>query len=206
MEQNKNMLNDKIFRFIYIIAMRDAIVQLAYNGEKKWLMENNMLNSLKAEVETFVNNTLNGKFKSQKEYDEEFLDITIRVCDVINKKANNNKFTFGNAQKFLNIMLKYFYISSYNNDKVKKYFRFCHCPMDQQLLKNVWYNRANLKSNNMLGKRDYFLKSWGNEEFVIDDNGKITYPERYLLFQKAVREIAMNTRNINPLEYDYYGW
>lgn len=28
-------LDDKIFRFIYIEAVRDAVIQLSYKGEKK---------------------------------------------------------------------------------------------------------------------------------------------------------------------------
>lgn len=204
MEQKKMCLDDKIFRFIYIGAMRDAILQLAYKGEKKWLMEANILNVLRDEIKPFIDKILNGEYLSQDEYDKDFLRITINICEYINDnhKANNN-FTFGNAQKFLNIMIKYFYITSYKIDNLKENFRFCHCPMDQQLLVNIWSNRKQLDFVKQLGKRESFLKSWGNEEFAINDDGEKTYPERYILFQHAVRCIA---KDMSPLEYDYHIW
>lgn len=205
MDFNKRELDDKIFRFICIVAMRDAVVQLSYVGEKKWLTENEMIKVLKRIVEPFVDDVLSNRFKSQKIYDNEFLRTTIKVCDIINAKANNNNFTFGNAQKYINIILKYLYIKSYKNDRVKDSFRFCHCPMDQQLLKNVWDNRGKINDYIRLGKRDFFLGSWGNEDYNVDANGNKTYPIRYLLFQQAVRELVANL-NIFSLEYDYLIW
>lgn len=81
----------------------------------------------------------------------------------------------------------------------------CHCPIDQQSLENIWSNREELDSNKKLGNREYFLQSWGKENFK-EENGKKKYPVRYKLFQEAVRSLA-DKENINPLEYDYcYVW
>lgn len=196
-------LDDRIFRFIYVGAMRDAVIQLAYEGPKKWLMESEVLEALQGEIKPLIDKVLRNEYATQNEYDEDFLHTTINICEYVNDKAKNNNFTFGNAQKLVNIMLKYFYIISYKNDVLKGSFRFCHCPMDQQLLESVWNNRRNIDCVKTLGKRDYFLKSWGHEDFEMDENGKKTYPKRYILFQQAVRCIA---KNINSLEYDYYIW
>lgn len=198
-------IDDKVFRFIYVEAMKDAVVQLAYKGEKKWLMESDILTPLKGEIEPLINKVLNNEYLSQDKYDEDFLNTTITICKYINDAASNNEFTFGNAQKLINIMLKYFYISSYKDDISRTKFRFCHCPMDQQLLKNIWSNRKEIDSDITLGSYEYFLKSWGNEDFEKDKNGKIMLPKRYELFQLAVRCLA-EKKDINPLEYDYYVW
>ena len=72
--------------------------------------------------------------------------------------------------------------------------------MDSQLLKKVWDERTKLKV--ALGTRDEFLKSWGNEDFIIE-NGKKYFPERYKVFQEAVRELSEDK---SPLEFDYYEW
>ena len=52
---------------------------------------------------------------------------------VINKKIETNgrsgQFTFGNAQKLINIVCKYFYIISYKDSSVREKFKYCHCPM-----------------------------------------------------------------------------
>lgn len=205
MEDNKINLDDKIFRFIFIEAMRDAVIQLSYKGNKKWLMESDVLNVLKIEIEPLINKVLNNKYTSQDNYDEDFLCTTINICKHINNMAQNDNFTFGNAQKLINIMLKYFYITSYKNDISKDFFRFCHCPMDQQLLENIWSKRKNLNINKTLGNRNYFLKSWGNEDFEEDENGRQIYPKRYTLFQLSVRYFA-NKEKKNSLEYDYYAW
>lgn len=171
MDQAKIILDDYIFRFIFIQAMRDSVIQLAYNGEKKWLMESDVLNSLKDEIEILIEKVLNNEYLSQEKYDKDFLYATISICKCINNKAKNGKFTFGNAQKLINIMLKYFYITSYKNDVLKVKFRFCHCPMDQELLRAIWDKCAGPDRCKMLGKYNYFLKSWGNEDFEKDENG-----------------------------------
>lgn len=203
MEYEKLTLDNKIFRFIYVGAMRDAVVQLAYKGKKKWLLGSDVQNVLKNKIEPLINNVLNDTYSSQQNYDEDFLNTAISICEYINNIAKNNEFTFGNAQKFINIMLKYFYITSYKDDVAKEKFRFCHCPMDHQLLINLWNNRNNLEKEILLGKRDFFLKSWSNEDFEINEDGKKKYPRRYILFQQAVRNIA---KDMNPLEYDYTVW
>ena len=115
------------------------------------------------EIIPLVNNVLLNSYKSQEAYDKAFLDTTINVCNIINEDKKNH-FKFGNAQKLVNMILKYFYISTYNNDNMRKGFQYCHCPMDQQLLEKVWKNRNNLTH---LGTRSTFLKSWGKEEFSV---------------------------------------
>lgn len=205
MECRKKNLDDKIFRFIYIEAMRDAVLQLSFKGDKKWLTESDELfDSLMGEIELLIDKVISGEFISKDEYNEWFLSTAINICKCINKKTINNEFTFGNAQKLINIMLKYFYILSYKNDSLKERFKFCHCPMDRQLLMKVWSKRAEL-DDIMLGKYEDFLKSWGNEDFEKDENDKKIYPRRYLLFQQAVCHLS-EKKNMSPLEYDYYEW
>ncbi len=201
----KDDINDEIFTFIYTVAMRDAVIQLAYKGEKKPLMKSEILNLLKGEVECLIDKVLNDKYRSQSTYDEDFLCATINMSKYINDRKGNEEFTFGNAQKFLNIFFKYLYIISYKNSGIKKNFRFCHCPMDQQLLKSIWDSRADIDGDIKLRKRNYFLKSWGKENFEIDENGSKTFPKRYILFQQAVRCLASKD-GITPLEYDYRTW
>lgn len=204
----KDKLNDEIFRFICTAAMRDAVIQLAYKGKKKPLMASEVLDSIKDKIEFLIDNVLNDTYTSQENYDRDFLDTTINISEFINKKVGNEEFTFGNAQKLLNIILKYLYIISYKNDGLQKNFRFCHCPMDQRLLEDVWKKRAEscIKEDQIdLRNRNYFLKSWGNENFEGDGNPGNAFPERYMLFQKAVRCLA-SKEGRNPLEYDYHIW
>lgn len=198
-------LDDKIFEFIFIEAIKDATMQLSYKGNKRCLMQSDLIDSLKGDIEHLIDKVFKNGYSSQEEYDEDFLLTTISICRIVSSKTKNDNFTFGNAQKLINIMMKYFYITTYNDNVSKETFKYCHCPMDQKLLKNIWDKCKNLNRNKLLGKSDYFLKSWGNENFEFDATGKEIYPKRYNLFQQAVRCFAEKD-GINPIEYDYCVW
>lgn len=198
-----------IFKFVYIVAMRDATLQRSYDGKKKWLMDCKKFPNSSEKLKKFIDDVVKEKFDNQSDYDKRFITVAESICEEINSKAQKNEFTFGNAQKLINIMMKYYYIHTYNSEKAKNAFRFCHCPMDGQLLKAVWEKRNDLSNPSMLGKSDDFMKSWGKEEFELI-NGEKAIPIRYLMFQKAVKElsqsICIKERNLFPLEYDYYIW
>ena len=59
--------------------------------------------------------------KKQEDYDKEFLRLAIDICNKINKVENSKEFTFGNAQKLINMMCKYFYILVYNDESLRKH-------------------------------------------------------------------------------------
>lgn len=196
--------NDDIFMFIYISAIRDAVSRKAYNGAKKPLEKLEELDQLKDTLSELINNVLNNKYSCQNDYDKDYLKTAIEICKIINQKESNGKFSFGNSQKLINMMLKYFYITSYADKDKKELFKFCHCPMDGQILRKVWRKRKSLSCNIKIGKYDEFNKGWGNEDFE-DTNGKKDFSKRYKIFQQAVRDLA-DKENMSPLEFDYHYW
>lgn len=205
----------QVFDFIFVMAMRDAVMQKAYNGEKAWLWDLSRPESVyvRNEIWKFIDDQiLKGKFdhqEKQEEYDKEFLRLAIDICNKINKAENPKNFTFGNAQKLINMTCKYFYILTYNNENLRKYFACCHCPMDQNLLKKVWEDRSNwiddieLKAH----KKSDFMISWSKLEFKEDEDRK-RLPDQYRAFQDAVRKIVDNNDRgiINSIEYDFVSW
>ena len=209
-------INECVFNFVYGEAMKDAVMQGAYKGGKKILFNLSEFGDLRVDVKSFIDNVLGGKFAEQKTYDDAFLDTARKVCDKINGRVGNEKgpgnswFSFGNAQKLLNIMLKYYYITCNGNEGREK-FRYCHCPMDRIMLKKVWeeYNcglRTIQRMRDYEKKRTVFTESsWGTEDFEEDEKSERVYPKRYLAFQDAVRELAKN-KGISPIEYDYSEW
>lgn len=197
-------IDDEIFRFVYIAAMRDATLQGAYKGEKKWLWtDHSIISNLKDIIKPFIKDILDNTFSSQQQYDEEFLKISKKVCKQINNYPfpnNSKKFTFGNAQKLLNIMIKFFYIKGYDNSNVRACFKYCHCPMDSIMLKKVLSDYKK-----QTGKKPFngnFTASWGKEDF--NKNLPSSLPDRYQAFQNAVAVLAKNLGT--RLEYDYYSW
>ena len=214
--KDETIMNKDILYFIYINAIRDATLMKAFEGKKKQLQDLTVFNNVVIDEEhgilKLVNNVLKGKYTSsgdeekyeekyKKIFERDFLDVSKYVCDCI------EKFRFGNAQKLINIMLKYVYIMTYpeNAGVRKSYFKYCHCPMDTVMLEDAWEKRTVWEEtcSAKYYKKD-FLKSWGKEEFEIV-NGDKTLPQRYKVFQSAVEKLA-EERGMCPLEYDFYIW
>jgi hypothetical protein len=205
MGKKEESIDEKILKFIYINAIRDAVRQKAYNGEKKFLEDEKLVDELIEIMNGILNKVLNGKFSDQETFDKEFLGTLIKICDKVNKEAGNREFTFGNAQKLVNMLFKYFYIKCYNEPNLKSNFSFCHCPMDSRLLENVWNERKKIKELNNWTRND-FLDSWGKENFEEDKKNKKQMPNRYIVFQKAVKELAKESKLANSIDYDFVIW
>lgn len=227
-----------IFDFIYVAAMRDATMQKAYSAKgwkKSWLWDitdvkkedtqraKELIEKIKEELNKHIINILSGYYadlieseeEKYKKYSDDLLSISINICDVINSPKHNpnyNKnasFKFGNAQKLINMTVKYFYITTLGQGRnIKDCFKYCHCPMDNQMLDIVF---AEKKKDDNSWKYDGFKNAWSKEEFLKDYKGKILdkeLPKRYSAFQSAVRELVEKPESIAtmPIEYDYVKW
>jgi len=198
------MINDSIFNFIYIAAVHDATLQKAYVGKKAWIATET--EQAKGMLKKHVEDVLSGKYTESKktEYDKAFLKLACNISEQINEVGKKlgfektNQFTFGNAQKLINITLKYFYILTYQNPAEKAKFSCCHCPMDSILLEEMWDKVESKKNEKMRHKE--FCSSWGNEEATIAGG----IPKRYEEFQKCIKEYCNEI--INPIECDYILW
>ena len=174
-----------VFNFIYVMAIRDSVMQRAYVGERKWMWDNSEdMQDVKSCLEEHLNMILTGKYSDQEDYDSDFCELTKKICNLINEKKQESDFKFGNAQKLINMMDKYFYITIFNDSAKRECFKYCHCPMDRQMIKKVL-------------KKEF---SWGTLEF--DNDGKI--PKQYIEFLDEVRNLA--GQDYYPVEYDYKYW
>ena len=217
----KRSFDDEIIKFVYIIAIRDAVQQQAYKGKKDWLWNKDVIENDKSiknvisDLSSFVNQILDGRFINdiQDNYDTELTKCVKNIMKNINcaesnpdrekngeikkeKDGNDIVFSFGNAQKLINMTVKYIYITLFRdkgNNREK--FKYCHCPMDGLMLKNVWKNKNSLKEID-LGNSEFYSNDWGKETI----NSK-----RYKIFQKAVRQLAKKS-DCYPIEYDYMNW
>lgn len=197
MEQ-KIEVDKLIFDFVYELALRDAVMRTAYLGDKSELRKNEYAKNI---VRDYADDIIN-----KKSFD--YYDIAKKLCDEFNSEKNSDhQFTFGNAQKLLNMTIKYLYIMCYKNSNVRECFKKCHCPMDGIMIDKVINELKDLKK---IGdaqvqehtKRGYigFLKSksWSRLSFRDD---KAIYEQ----FQKSVKFLA-DKQGLSPLEYDYYLW
>ena len=217
---DRAILDDHIFNFIYGCALHDAVLQKAFKGERTWIAD---VTEAKETVKKYIDCIVKGDFKNadnatKTKHEDFFLKTAKEVCNQINNskfKPTNvsvGNFTFGNAQKLINMTVKHVYAHTYSIHlldyvPIRDHFRHCHCPMDSIMLGKVWkeyknvYNQSQRKSD--LGDNEYFCQSWGNEDF--DLNGG--QPFRYKKFQEAIKNIIdKNQGNIFPIEYDYIFW
>ena len=218
---DRAILDDHIFNFIYGCALHDAVLQKAFKGERTWIAD---VTEAKETVKKYINRVVKGDFKNaddetKKKHEDFFLKTAKEVCKQINNsnfKPTNisvGNFTFGNAQKLINMTVKHVYAHTYSIHlldyaSIRNHFRHCHCPMDSIMLDKVWKEYKNSFDNSIrkkeLGNCECFHKSWGNEDFNTD---KQILPCRYKKFQEAIKNIVDEKQgNIYPIEYDYIFW
>ena len=213
------LLNQAVFKFIYGCALRDAVLQKSFVGQKAWIAE---VTEAEMIVKEYIDAILRGDFEGTSgdiadKHNDAFLDTTIKVCyainNYVNKPKSTDKFTFGNAQKLINMVVKHVYAHSYclkslGYGSIRDKFAFCHCPMDTIMLSHVWkeYAKAFGEKRRKQQLVNDFRKAWGSEDFSLVD-GEIGYPKRYLNFQNALIEIVNHKHgSIFPIEYDYLYW
>lgn len=202
------IVDDKIFDFIYTIAMRDATLQKAYeligyktskgakkpdDYKKEVLLQNNVAKDI---IREYIDNIIAGN--NPNFYDVE-KDVEKSFDSFIKGKKYLSSFTFGNCQKLINMTVKYFYIVTYSDPTIRSRFNDCHCPMD-----NVMINMA-IKELNKSGKTlanfnttsANLRKSWSR---IVQGN-----TSQYDAFQEIVKYLA-EQQGVSPIEYDYLMW
>ena len=198
-------IEEKIFNFVYKCAMHDAILQQSFKGEEKsWVSE---IKEPKIILKGYIDKILRYGFPSQESHDLSFLETANSICKEINNKRpcgiNTDIFSFGNAQKLINITVKHIYTFCYQTPSLRENFRFCHCPLDAIMLGNVW---KMCKGKIDLGRRKDFCKAWGSEGINNNDQPMLTsFPQRYALFQEAIR-CLIGDGDMFSVEFDYTVW
>ena len=106
-------------------------------------------------------------------------------------KSYNTRFTFGNAQKLINMISKYLYIITLSDERMRLKFKNCDCPIDSNIL-------AILKNNG----QGFKISSWSKMDI---ENGEI--PKIYIEVQDYIRKVTNDERDIlYPIEFDYKYW
>lgn len=203
------LMSDKVFQFIYECAMRDAILQRAFDCEKKWIYN---VEDAKVNLKNYMDSVLGNEFKSREEHDGCFLKTANDICQCINEYTEKpsvvkRDFSFGNAQKLINISVKYLYGLCCHQPDLRRGFEYCHCPVDQIMLNAVWKMFDKKERIAKLGTQETFCMSWGKEGLDKNDRQPKLFvmPERYCKFQWAVQEL-IGQGNIYPIEFDYLNW
>lgn len=192
------MINDYIFDFAYGEALNDLYWR---DGDNKGC-KNDVVDAIRNIVKAYANSVIFGECPPTYEATYK----TIFDIQSIELKNGNLGLTFGNAQKLLNMTMKYLYIICCTSDNQKTYrkrFSCCHVPMD-----SVMRDIVSTHFPNELHKDENFdTVSWSQMK-VKEDVDKYDIngiPKVYRTFQEAIN-IMIGNNDCIPLEFDYINW
>ena len=199
-------INDKIFGFAYMMAFRDATMRNAFprsrcaDSENIKSIESNQLDEVfhkkkklikdysESIVRDYIDDILSGK-------NPDTLAVIKSLCSEENAEViTSNGFTFGNAQKLVNMTAKYMFLSVYNDPKIRKNYVSCHCPMDSVMMVRIRENNRKYGLGNIKWK--YSWSRLGIEDESVKE---------YERFQEYIRKIA-EKEGILPIEVDFLLW
>ena len=185
-----------IFSFAYGAGLNDATAQKAYPGEsKKFLRENN---EAKIIVRAYIDGILNGE-------NPDFYAVAEHLRDSFNNWEEQNDckilFSFGNAQKLINITVKFMYLAAYSNyAPMRSRFQNCHCPLDRKMGARVKREICKIPEAEL---PDSILEIIQRDSWKGFDGAWSQIEEKvYEDYQAVVRYLAAK-ENLIPLEYDF---
>lgn len=213
----KEQIGGKIFEFILDMAFNDATMRSAFNNPYKKPgnnatkeeqddfreLKNSLKESVACPIKKYLKCIIDGGATENTvyEYIQEVLENAKGICDAYREKTYNKDFdfTFGHAQKVVNMAAKYLYIAHYADQSIRDNFKICHCPMDSIMIKGVIkeverLNEEGLKIEKL--KNDTPWSKIGTNKYSAD-----IYKE----FQDVVKKLSEREELI-PLEYDYNHW
>lgn len=132
-------------------------------------------------------------------FDEEHNRICEKICKTYSEIS---EFTYGQAQKWLNMMLKY--VLLIEGDSVLK--KYLHIPIDSYIMQAVGSDNSKLKyclklecvpkKNGTVGKySESASKPWSKWNY-----------EEYIAFQNCIREAISESGYSSPIEWENKAW
>lgn len=105
------MIKERFFIFAYNEALRDATQMRAFKGEKKYLTG---CTDARKTVKRYIDSVIDGTYPS---FEETANCVMKQFNEYIRNSRKNEKalpvFSFENAQKLINMTVKYIYLSGY---------------------------------------------------------------------------------------------
>ena len=188
-------------------AYNDATMQGAYNAliSKDDDKLHEASKKAKNEAARHLYDKINELFNTEN---KDFDDWHSTLCGEIKNKysdlnSENTLFTYGNAQKWVNMTIKYICILDLLNkkhgyqDKIKNYMDDFHVPVDSYIIDAV-----------KAEPRDY--KRYG--EYVLGLTSNVTSwskwdkPDEYKSYQKNIRKEVQQKFNKSPIEWESKAW
>ncbi len=195
MSNEKNKINDSdILEFLKFSYFGDLNISIevaserAYRDMCRTIRFNGLCKTTRLELKKEVNSFLKTKIESlNPKFQGEFETWHYEVCDLIIKKYKKHKkhgikLTYGQAQKWVNMTIKYLYLfGGYTFDSV---FEDLHIPID-----NYVFDAA---------KNELGIKRPADAWSKLDK-------KEYLKYQEDIRE-ELRKKNSSPLIWEFENW
>ncbi len=129
--------------------------------------------------------------KSQAEFDAWHKETSEKLVSIFAKY--NQKFSFGQAQKWINMALKHLALA--DSRITEDYYEFCHVPIDSYIING-------LKTSLVSAKMNQIDSSFGQDPRKTATWSRIDNYDVYLKFQKDFRDACGE----KPLDYEFHLW
>lgn len=133
-------------------------------------------NRIKTNARSFIKESINKIIKSNITTQEQFDKLHQEVCENLIEKFEDQYFTIGQAQKWINMTFKYLHLLEYKD--ITNIYEFCHIPIDSYMLNITNYQMS---------------KPWS----------KLNDYDEYLQYQEWFRD---KYKNDIPLDVEFYLW
>lgn len=198
-------------------AHADATMQGAYNSlfEKENEKAKHASNNAQEECQIIIANAINNlsMIHNQNEYDNWHSEICEKLVDSYAENLNDNDneevfFSYGNAQKWLNMTMKYLYlmcgIFAENTpfmkgigNKVMELSEYLHIPVDRYIIEAVWDNKKVELPMKDKKQRDRNYKNPAENV----EAWSTWHENEYNKFQKT-----LDFKNKHPLDWENEAW
>ena len=124
-------------------------------------------------------------YLSQDEFDDRHCDLSDRIIEkyrIIDKNRNESLLTYGQAQKWINMTIKYLYVL--DDTEIKSIVQYCHVPLDKYILK-------------------YAKEKFGIKQEKEEPWSRWNDYDKYLKYQKSLRE---KIEDECPLRWEIKAW
>lgn len=135
------------------LAYRDFCRTIRFSGEH---------NKFKDSVKAVITQNIDGLISvhSQKDFDQKHKNLCEKIIETANfQKVLAADFTYGQAQKWLNMTLKYMLLMGFWNDKLQPIIGFLHVPVDN-------YITTAAKKNFGISITSKAWSKWDRDEYI----------------------------------------
>lgn len=217
---------DTILKSAIKVAYNDAAMQGAYNALEKENVESIKYNNVAQKLESAIkDDLLKDNSKGYEKWHKYICEELVKCYEKVTSNNKNPAFSYGNAQKWVNMTMKYLYILSeifhkfnFNKDcnfedyydRIGKLYEELQVPVDSFIIESIWDEKKQIKGipyyNNKLNKatdsNGNRIPGKYNSEKVVPWS-KWTDTE-YKKFQEHLPEVFENHQS--PLDWEHKAW